>query len=188
VFKGLRPIGIRIVFDFFFIQKTNHSDIYVCLLMHVLIGDDDQIVIDHETPTQNKVEEKPTKSFSSRFTELFKRKSETSDNESSIGMDSSDDLIPIAQHYNPDRSLIYDEVKSSRQSNLTVAVEQVSIFLIHDGTVITFFQVLDHFLFGETLTVAIGQSRRRADCATIGIWEYYSSKVRGCIIVVTERH
>jgi hypothetical protein len=37
--------------------------------------------------------------------------------------------------------LIYKNVKSTRESSLTVAVEQVSIFLTSDGTVLTFFQV-----------------------------------------------
>ena len=49
--------------------------------------------------------------------------------------------LPIAQHYNPERSLIH-EVSRPANLNLTVAVEQVSMFLTVDRTLITFFQVL----------------------------------------------
>jgi hypothetical protein len=110
--------------------------------MHVLVGDDNQIVIYNEGSTEDLAQKRPHKSLSSQFKEIFKHKNEGADTESSVGLGEPEGLIPIAQHYNPDRSLIYDQVKSSRESNLTVAVEQVSIFLIHDGTVITFFQVL----------------------------------------------
>lgn len=127
-----------------FLFKADYTDVYICLLMHVLIGDDNQIVMYNEDSTQGPVEEPPHKSLFSLLKGIFKRKGEVADAESSVGLDESENYIPIAQHYNPDRSLIYDEVKSSRESNLTVAVEQVSIFYTQGGTVITFFQVLSY--------------------------------------------
>jgi Mg2+ and Co2+ transporter CorA len=116
--------------------------------MHVLIGDDNQVVVYNENSAQELDEDRPQKSLSTWFKELFKRKSNGADAEYLAGLDEPENFVPIAQHYNPDRNLIYDEVKSSRESNLTVAVEQVSIFLTHDGTVITFFQVLRYYWEG----------------------------------------
>ena len=65
------------------------------------------------------------------------------DAETAAGIDEPQTLraTPIAQHSHPDRAMIYKEVKSTRMATLTVAVEQVSIFLTADGTVLTFFQV-----------------------------------------------
>lgn len=86
-------------------------------------------------------------SFWSKLKDLLKGNSKNEamlrDAETAAGMDQPQKLSvsPIAQHYHPDRSLIHDQIKSMRETSLTVAVEQVSIFLTSDGTVITFFQV-----------------------------------------------
>jgi hypothetical protein len=128
-------------------------DTYVCLLLHVLIGDDDQIVVNEDdnedTDSLNNWLEEPeaTPSTWDKIKHYFSKKAKQDDMvrdaETAAGIDNPQRLsnMPIAQHYHPDRSLIYKNVKSTRQSNLTVAVEQVSIFLTNDGTVITFFQV-----------------------------------------------
>jgi hypothetical protein len=86
-------------------------------------------------------------SFWSKLKDLLQGTSKAeamlNDAETAAGMDQPQKLSvsPIAQHYHPDRNLIHDRIKSSRETSLTVAVEQVSIFLTNDGTVITFFQV-----------------------------------------------
>ncbi len=124
-------------------------DTFVCLLLHVLIGDDDQIVIDDESsPSISSLGDERTSdaSFFGKFKAWFKgNKADgmVQDAETAAGMDKPETLhvTPIAQHYHPDRKYIYDQVKSTRGTNLTVAAEQVSIFLTNDGTVITFFQV-----------------------------------------------
>jgi hypothetical protein len=128
-------------------------DTYVCLLLHVLIGDDDQIVVneddneDTDSLTNWLEEPAPVPStwdkIKSFFSKQAKQDDMVRDAETAAGIDNPQRLtsMPIAQHYHPDRSLIYKNVKSTRESNLTVAVEQVSIFLTNDGTVITFFQV-----------------------------------------------
>jgi hypothetical protein len=123
----------------------------VCLLLHVLIGDDDNIVVDDDDSASmlSWVTETapPPPTMFSKLVEFFKGGTRhddmVRDAETAAGMDEQQKLkvTPIAQHYHPDRKLIHDEIKSMRQSNLTVAVEQVSIFLTSDGTVITFFQV-----------------------------------------------
>jgi hypothetical protein len=123
----------------------------VCLLLHVLIGDDNNIVVDDDdsASTLSWVSEatSPSPTLLSKLMEFFKGSSKhddmVRDAETAAGMDEPAKLrvTPIAQHYHPDRKLIHDQIKSMRQSNLTVAVEQVSIFLTSDGTVITFFQV-----------------------------------------------
>jgi len=123
-------------------------DTYVCLLLHVLIGEDDQIVIDDEdcTSISSGVEEGTTDpSFFKKFRAWFKNYKTDDmarDAETSAGTDKFETLrvTPIAQHYHPDRKYIYDRIKSTQNTNLTVAVEQVSIFLTSEGTVITFFQ------------------------------------------------
>jgi hypothetical protein len=65
------------------------------------------------------------------------------DAETAAGMDEPQHLqsSPIAQHVHPDLQLVHREAQATRDSNLTVAVEQVSIFLMNDGTLISFFQV-----------------------------------------------
>ena len=124
-------------------------DLYICLLMHALVGDDDKIVTDDDDIAS--VRRERSRDNESAWTKIKK----------SIGLGQRKavddveaqrhrredlklerwDSVPIAQHYNPDRNLIYEEVKFSRPSNLTVAVEQVSMFLTGDRTLITFFQV-----------------------------------------------
>ena len=125
----------------------------MCLLLHVLIGDDDQIVVNEDDNEDtdslaNWLEEpapEPStwQKIKSYFSKQAKEDEMVRDAETAAGIDTPQKLasMPIAQHYHPDRSLIYSNVKSMRESNLTVAVEQVSIFLTNDGTVITFFQV-----------------------------------------------
>jgi hypothetical protein len=124
----------------------------VCLLLHVLIGENDHIILDDadSDSIQNWVSTErstpdPT-TMLGKLKDLLKgrRAGEDAmvrDAETAAGMDEPQHLqtSPIAQHYHPDRDLIHKEV--TRESNLTVAVEQVSIFLMNDGTVITFFQV-----------------------------------------------
>jgi hypothetical protein len=98
--------------------------------MQALRGD----VHDEDSPTHKK---EGSREWFSRFMD-----------QDAVRMEGVDDFprrgsINIAQQSNPDRTLIYDQInKSSKQSNLTVVVEQVSIFLTRDGTVISFFQVL----------------------------------------------
>ena len=113
--------------------------------MHVLIDDDERHVIAEEILSLKNIQKDgPYRKVLTKIKALFKRKSQSrkADNEAdanSVELEKVDS-IPIAQHYNPDRSLIYEEVRSSRESNFTVVVEQVSIFLTTDGTVITVFQ------------------------------------------------
>jgi len=119
--------------------------------MHVLIGDDHRIVTDggdsasiHGPNAHHNREH--GESLWSRFKALFRRhkkKAAPTDDEYAVASDDDDEVIktPMSIAHNPDRNLIYEEVKGSRESNLTVAVEQVSIFLTENGTVITFFQV-----------------------------------------------
>jgi Mg2+ and Co2+ transporter CorA len=129
---------------------SDKLDTYVCLLLHVLIGDDDKIVIDDddENSLESWVEDRPPDpTFWSKVKSFFQGGSKTEDMvrdaETAAGMDQPQQLhvTPIAQHVHPDRRLVHDQVKTTRESCLTVAVEQVSIFLTADGTVITFFQV-----------------------------------------------
>jgi hypothetical protein len=118
-----------------------------------LIGEDDQIVVneddDEDTDSLTNWLEEPAPvpstwdKIKSYFSKQARQDDMVRDAETAAGIDNPQRLtsMPIAQHYHPDRSLIYKNVKSMRESNLTVAVEQVSIFLTNDGTVITFFQV-----------------------------------------------
>ena len=126
-------------------------DTYVCLLLHVLVGDDDQIVVndnDDDATSTSSWSAQPLPQRSSTWDKIksflsrrSKQEEMVRDAETAAGIDQSQTTSRIAQHYHPDRSIIYEQVKSTRKSNLTVAVEQVSIFLTTDGTVITFFQV-----------------------------------------------
>ena len=121
------------------------------MLLHVLIGEGEHIVVDDEDSASvlSWIEDqRPTEtSFWSKLKDLLKGTSQNNallrDAETAAGVDQPQKLsvTPIAQHYHPDRSLIHNQINSMRSSNLTVAVEQVSIFLTNDGTVITFFQV-----------------------------------------------
>jgi len=127
------------------------TDTFVCLLLHVLIGDNDEIVVDDETDSHSIgswVEQRaPDTTIWGKVKGYFSSSNKTDemvkDAETAAGIDEPQTLrsTPIAQHVHPDRAMIYDGVKSTRMSTLTVAVEQVSIFLTADGTVITFFQV-----------------------------------------------
>lgn len=110
--------------------------------MHALIGEDDRIVTDDDASS---ITDLASPSNGSVFRKrIFKTRRDSKEgvldpeNEAGFGRRSS---LAIAQHYNPDRTLIYDHVNSSREGSLTVAMEQVSVFLINDGTVISFFQV-----------------------------------------------
>lgn len=107
------------------------------------------------------------------------------DAETAAGMDGPQKLrvSPIAQHYHPDRKLVHDQIQGMRETNLTVAVEQVSIFLTSDGTVITFFQV---HLMHSLLILAIRQSSRKTYYAEIGFGKYYTPNIRGSLFVITE--
>ena len=125
-------------------------DTFVCLLLHVLIGDNDEILVDDENDRHSIgswVERSPDASVWGKFKSYFSRTNKTDgmvkDAETAAGIDEAETLrpTPIAQHSHPDRAFIYNQVKSTRMSTLTVAVEQVSIFLTADGTVLTFFQV-----------------------------------------------
>src|SRR5271169_4669751 len=105
--------------------------------MHALRGHRDQIVYDGDSRAQED-EDPPSPSYRRWFS-----RSKDKDAERMEAFDlSRRGSISVSQHYNPDRNLIRDEIsKSSKESNLTVIVEQVSIFLTRDGTVISFFQV-----------------------------------------------
>jgi hypothetical protein len=120
-------------------------------LLHVLVGEDDEIVLDDDASSlsgwvEEPHEEEPslwakTKSFftgKKNDTEQVVRDAETV-----AGMDEPQTfrVSPIARHHHPDRRIIHDGYKNTRDLSLSVAVEQVSIFLIGDGTLITFFQV-----------------------------------------------
>src|SRR5271169_1758847 len=106
--------------------------------MHALRGHRDQIVYDGDSRTHED-EDSPLPFYKGWFSRFKGKDAER--------MEALNDLtrrgsISVSQHYNPDRNLIYDEIsRSSKESNLTVIVEQVSIFLTRDGTVISFFQV-----------------------------------------------
>jgi hypothetical protein len=132
-------------------MPSDDVDTYICLLLHVLLGGDDQIVFDDDTSSvSNWVEEQNEEpSFWSKIKNFFTTdRSNTEqivrDAEIVAGMDEPQtfNITPLAQHHYPDRRVIRDGYKHSRDASLSVAVEQVSIFLIGDGTLITFFQVL----------------------------------------------
>jgi hypothetical protein len=138
-------------------------------------------------------DQRPTEtSFWSKLRDLLKGTSQNDallrDAETAAGVDQPQKLsvAPIAQHYHPDRTLIHDQINSMRSSNLTVAVEQVSIFLTNDGTVITFFQV---FLQGNCmLSLAIGESSRETYCPTTWFGKYYSSNLRRSLFTPPKYH
>ena len=127
--------------------------------MHALIGDDDRIVTDDDASSLGADADASSPS-SMFFPGIFKRRRDSNnaaeDAESGAGMNElkRTPSLPIAQHYNPDRTLIYDHVNASRDGSLSVAMEQVSIFLINDGTVISFFQVVQSVLSADFRTVA----------------------------------
>jgi hypothetical protein len=159
-----------------------------------LIGDDNNIVIDDDdTGSMLSWVSEPTPSaptLTSKIKEFFKGGSSKPDDmvrdaETAAGMDGPQKLrvSPIAQHYHPDRKLVHDQIQGMRETNLTVAVEQVSIFLTSDGTVITFFQVhLRHSL----LILAIRQSSRKTYYAEVGFGKYYTSNIRRSLFVIAE--
>ena len=143
VFRGPRSTLTEIVKPLFGLLIV---DIYICLLMHALVGEDDKIVVDDDDIASIRHERNQDKE--SAWTKIKKaiglgRHAAVDDVEAQKHQD--DDLklesVPIAQHYTPERNIIYEEVRASRPSNLTVAVEQVSMFLTGDRTLITFFQV-----------------------------------------------
>jgi hypothetical protein len=151
---------------------TNRADIYVCLLMHALIGENDRIVVD-DTHDLNRFEPQPDTTLFSKIEGLLKRhqRAHDKDAESRAGSIRRGSL-PIAQHYNPDRSLIYDHVKSMRESGLTVNMEQVSLFLTDNGTVLSFFQVFKKL---SRLTLGERQNCSPTNCAAIEITIHASS-------------
>ena len=117
--------------------------------MHALIGDDDRIVTDDDASSHAEVSPtSPSGPFFPKIEGMFRKRRNSNepvqDTESSPGFDELKrrPSLAIAQHYNPDRTLIYDHVNASRDGSLSVAMEQVSIFLTNDGTVISFFQVI----------------------------------------------
>src|SRR5215471_691380 len=142
--------------------------------MHVLRNDDDQAVIDDADSVSltSQPEQQRPNTFVSQVTGLFRRRSKPKyfpkDSETASDFDECQrqNSIPIAQHYNPDRSLIYDQVKSSRESNFTVGVEQVSLFLTGDGTVISFFQVRSQY---SELILAIWPNCGHTNRTTTGL-------------------
>ena len=122
--------------------------------MHALIGEDDRVVTEDDAPESCVEPPSPSRSFPSpnaffpKLEGLFRKRHDS--NEGVQDAENATDFgdlkgrrlsLPIAQHYNPDRTLIYDHVKSSREGSLSVAMEQVSIFMTNEGTVISFFQV-----------------------------------------------
>jgi hypothetical protein len=122
--------------------------------MHALIGEDDRVVTEDDAPDSCVEPPSPSASFRSpnaffpKLEGLFRKRQDS--NEGVQDAENATDFgdlkgrrlsLPIAQHYNPDRTLIYDHVKSSREGSLSVAMEQVSIFMTNEGTVISFFQV-----------------------------------------------
>jgi len=130
------------------------------------VTEDDEIVMDDEetasTRSWPRMESKANTSVYGKIREFFTHSKKDSelvrDAETVAGMEAPQQLrvTPLAQHQSADRKFIHDEVKSRmRDNNLTVAVEQVSIFLTNDGTVITFFQVQRDI---SELTAAIGVS------------------------------
>jgi hypothetical protein len=150
VFKERKWTYTRIVRISLPPSLTNTVDTYVCLLLHILIGDNNQIVVndDDANSISEWVEQiTPDLSTFAKLKSFFKGGNKTDDvvrgPETAAGMDIPQKLNEtlIAQHYHPDRRLVYKQINSTRKANLTVAVEQVSIFLTNDGTLITFFQV-----------------------------------------------
>ena len=122
----------------------------MCLLLHVLIGDNDKIVTEDresfalpDTGTPRVREN----SFYSQIGHYFRGRDDdqeardAEEGNPEVDHDRTRRLSSgtLAQHYNPDRDIIYEN-KAMKASNLTVGVEQVSILLTDDGTVITFFQ------------------------------------------------
>jgi len=118
--------------------------------MHALVGDNDQIVVDDDEMAsirRQKIYDDEgilTKIKKVLSLEKHEKANDIEAQHDDLRLEWSE-TIPIAQHYNPDRNLIYEQIKSSRPLNLTVAVEQVSMFLTGDRTLITFFQVSSSF-------------------------------------------
>ena len=133
----------------------------------MLVTENDEIVMDEEgTALQNgwKDDRKPDKSLFRKIREFFSRSEQKDelvrDAETVAGMEEPQHLCvgPLGRNGPDDRKLVLDAKSKMRETkNLTVAVEQVSIFLTNDGTLITFFQVsLGFFL---RLILAIWRSR-----------------------------
>jgi hypothetical protein len=145
VFKEQRLTLIKIVNS---LSASLTVDIYICLLMHALVGDDDKIVVNDDDVASVRGEKIYHEGVFTKLKKVIGLGKPEEDDDVEAQNRHHDDFkwerrasFPIAQHYNPERSLIYEEVKTSRPSNLTVAVEQVSMFLTGDRTLITFFQV-----------------------------------------------
>jgi len=161
-------------------------DRYICLLMHALVGDDDRIVIDGDdiaSIRRERIHETESLLTKARKAVGLGGRKSPDDVEAQNPHDylklPRRESIPIAQHCNPDRNLIYEEVNNSRSSNLTVAVEQVSMFLTGDRTLITFFQVQP---LANLLIVAIWVCYRKTHLGTIGIFNHNSSHFRRRVV------
>jgi hypothetical protein len=133
-------------------------------LLHVLIGDNAKVVTeDQETFAlpDNGPPRPREPSFYDHVAGYFRGRddNEKDEEEGKYQRSRRGSNATIAQHYNPDRELIYEN-KGIKESNLTVGVEQVSILLTDDGTVITFFQQS-----GRTVQAPIAQ--RLASASTI---------------------
>jgi hypothetical protein len=105
------------------------------------MGDDDA-----KSPENWSNERKQKKSIFQKLKEFFshanQKKELVRDAETVAGMENHQQLrvAPLDQY--PDHGRMLQDAKSKmRETDLTVAVEQVSVFLTNDGTLITFFQV-----------------------------------------------
>jgi hypothetical protein len=157
--------------------------------MHVLRGDNDRIVSEDCVSLRSMSEPNPPreKGFISKIKKVFQgTRRRKGDPETRAGIDDINQLsTPIAQHYNPDRNIIYEGLKSSRETNFSVVVEQVSIFLNGDGTVISFFQVFTIF---SALNLAILYICSCTHPPTFSVLLHYSSNVRGPVAVTAKYH
>ena len=141
----LHPLAIE---DVVSLQRTkadhykNHS--YMCITRHVLAD------AGYDKETNMPKIEKDTNPIQSLWTTWRDTRREEEQLEAEEAYAAAGDLGPSAtnvgigsadQYFYRNKQLVYDAHQRLRTSNLSIAVEQVSMFLTLDGTLITFFQV-----------------------------------------------
>jgi hypothetical protein len=72
-----------------------------------------------------------------------------------------------------------------RESSLTVNMEQVSLFLTDNGTVLSFFQVLKKL---SRLTLGVRQNCSPTNFAAIAITIHASSHYGRCVVIIAKDH
>jgi hypothetical protein len=122
------------------------------MLLHILKRGDDQIVLDDadseasDGSSDQDDEISHTRSLFQKLKSLFHRERPedvVEDAEIAAGIDDPQTLErrPISLHRHIDRAIVHSRIQKTRPTTpLVVGVEQVSLFITNDGTLITFFQ------------------------------------------------